>query len=66
MVISICSSINNEVVYPNPKKVIRRRYPVDTGATNRGFHGDLCITIAVGEVTPEAAKLIRGGRRSPS
>ncbi|QSJ16087.1 type I methionyl aminopeptidase [Nostoc sp. UHCC 0702] len=60
---SICSSINNEVVHgiPSPKKVIRTGdvLKVDTGAYYQGFHGDSCITIAVGEVTPNAAKLIR-------
>ncbi|MBD1890703.1 MULTISPECIES: type I methionyl aminopeptidase [unclassified Coleofasciculus] len=60
---SICSSINNEVVHgiPNAKKVIRTGdvLKVDTGAYFQGYHGDSCITIAVGEVTPEAAKLIR-------
>jgi methionyl aminopeptidase len=60
---SICSSINNEVVHgiPSTKKVIRAGdvLKVDTGAFYQGFHGDSCITIAVGEVTPEAAKLIR-------
>ncbi len=60
---SICSSINHEVVHgiPSPKKVIRAGdvLKVDTGAYQQGFHGDSCITIAVGEVTPEAAKLIR-------
>ncbi|WP_193196663.1 type I methionyl aminopeptidase [Nostoc sp. MG11] len=60
---SICSSINNEVVHgiPSAKKVIRTGdvLKVDTGAYYQGFHGDSCITIAVGEVTPEAAKLIR-------
>ncbi|KJH71424.1 type I methionyl aminopeptidase [Aliterella atlantica] len=60
---SICSSINNEVVHgiPSPKKVIRAGdvLKVDTGAYYQGFHGDSCITIAVGEVTPKAAKLIR-------
>ena len=60
---SICSSINNEVVHgiPSPKKVIRLGdvLKVDTGAFYQGFHGDSCITIAVGDVTPEAAKLIR-------
>jgi methionyl aminopeptidase len=60
---SICSSINNEVVHgiPNPKKVIRNGdvLKVDTGAFYQGFHGDSCITIGVGEVNPEAAKLIR-------
>jgi methionyl aminopeptidase len=60
---SICSSINNEVVHgiPNAKKVIRAGdvLKVDTGAYQQGFHGDSCITIAVGEVTPEAAKLMQ-------
>ncbi|MBE9041916.1 type I methionyl aminopeptidase [Oscillatoriales cyanobacterium LEGE 11467] len=60
---SICASINNEVVHgiPNRKKVICSGdvLKVDTGAFYQGFHGDSCITIAVEEVTPEAAKLIR-------
>ncbi|MCG6134391.1 MAG: type I methionyl aminopeptidase [Nostoc sp. LLA-1] len=65
---SICASINNEVVHgiPNPKKVIRTGdvLKVDTGAFYQGFHGDSCITIAVGEVTPDAAKLIRVAEES--
>ena len=60
---SICSSINNEVVHgiPNLKKVIRAGdvLKVDTGAYYQGVHGDSCITIAVGEVTTAAGKLIR-------
>jgi methionyl aminopeptidase len=60
---SICSSINNEAVHgiPSPKKVIRVGdvLKVDTGAYYQGFHGDSCISIAIGEVTEEAAKLIR-------
>jgi methionyl aminopeptidase len=60
---SICSSINNEVVHgiPSPKKVIRGGdvLKVDTGAYYQGFHGDSCITIAVGSVTTEAARLIK-------
>ncbi|MBO3464220.1 type I methionyl aminopeptidase [Aetokthonos hydrillicola Thurmond2011] len=60
---SICSSINNEVVHgiPSRKKVIRAGdvLKVDTGAYYQGFHGDSCITIAVGEVSTQAAKLIR-------
>ncbi|PSB18388.1 type I methionyl aminopeptidase [filamentous cyanobacterium CCP1] len=60
---SICSCINDEVVHgiPTAKKVIRRGdvLKVDTGAYFQGFHGDSCITIAVGEVKPEAAKLIQ-------
>lgn len=60
---SICSSINNEVVHgiPSRKKVIRTGdvLKVDTGAYQQGYHGDSCITIAVGEVTPAASNLIR-------
>ncbi|MGL6338733.1 MAG: type I methionyl aminopeptidase [Waterburya sp.] len=59
---SICASLNNEVVHgiPNPKKVIRRGdlLKVDTGAYCNGFHGDSCITVAVGKVSKDAAKLM--------
>jgi methionyl aminopeptidase len=60
---SICASINNEVVHgiPNPKKVIRNGdvLKVDTGAYFQGYHGDSCITIAVGDVSTKASQLIR-------
>ncbi len=60
---SLCTSLNNEVVHgiPNKKKVIRRGdiLKVDTGAFYEGFHGDSCITLMVGEVKPEAARLVR-------
>jgi len=59
---SICSCLNNEVVHgiPSRKKVIRAGdlLKVDTGAYYEGFHGDSCITIAVGNVKPNAAKLM--------
>ncbi|MEM9540205.1 MAG: type I methionyl aminopeptidase [Cyanobacteria bacterium P01_E01_bin.42] len=60
---SICACINNEVVHgiPNRKKVIRAGdlLKVDTGAYQEGYHGDSCITIAVGQVSPTARKLMR-------
>ena len=65
---SICVSLNNEVVHgiPSPKKVIRRGdvLKVDTGAYCDGFHGDSCITIAVGKVSKSAAKLIQVAEES--
>lgn len=65
---SICASLNNEVVHgiPSPKKVIRRGdvLKVDTGAYCEGFHGDSCITIAVGKVSKSAAKLIQVAEES--
>lgn len=60
---SICACINNEVVHgiPNPKKTIRSGdvLKIDTGAYFQGYHGDSCITIAVGKVSPKAQKLIQ-------
>jgi methionyl aminopeptidase len=65
---SICASINHEVVHgiPNPKKVIRAGdvLKVDTGAYYQGYHGDSCITIAVGKVSAQATKLMRAAEEA--
>lgn len=58
---SICASINHEVVHGIPKsnKIIRAGdlLKVDTGAHQRGYHADSCITIAVGQVSEQVLKL---------
>ena len=61
---SLCTSVNHEVVHgiPNRKKILRKGdvLKVDTGAFYQGFHGDSCLTIAVGgEVSAKATHLIR-------
>ena len=60
---SICVCLNHEVVHgiPSAKKIIRKGdlLKVDTGAYCDGFHGDSCITIAVGKVSKPAAKLMK-------
>ena len=60
---SICASINNEVVHgiPSRKRVIRDGdlLKVDTGACFEGFHGDSCVTIAVGTTSDAAQRLSR-------
>jgi len=59
---SICACINDEVVHGIPRKrhMIRRGdlLKVDTGAYFNGFHGDSCITIAVGDIAPAARQLM--------
>ncbi|PSR18105.1 type I methionyl aminopeptidase [filamentous cyanobacterium CCP3] len=59
---SICACINNQVVHgiPSKRQTIRRGdlLKVDTGAYYNGFHGDSCITIAVGEVSAQAKQLM--------
>ena len=60
---SICACLNHEVVHgiPSSKKVIRQGdiLKVDTGAYCDGFHGDSCITIAIGRVSRSAYKLTK-------
>ena len=65
---SICASINNEVVHgiPSNKRVIKAGdlLKVDTGAFFEGYHGDSCVTICVGDVSEEAARLSRVAQES--
>ena len=63
---SICSSINFEAVHgiPSHKKIIQSGdvLKVDLGACYKGYHGDSCITVPVGMVTPKASELIEVAR----
>jgi methionyl aminopeptidase len=65
---SACISINDEVIHgiPSKKRVIRAGdvVKIDVGAYYRGYHGDSARTIAVGEVSPTAQKLIEVTRES--
>ncbi len=59
---SICASINNEVVHGIPG--LRRLeegdiISIDVGVRLNGYHGDAAATFGVGEITPQAAKLIK-------
>jgi methionyl aminopeptidase len=63
---SICACINDEVVHGIPRRrhVVRPGdlLKVDTGAYFEGFHGDSCITIPVGSITPAAQKLMEAAQ----
>lgn len=60
---TLCISVNEEVVHgiPSPDKVIKEGDIVglDLGAIYDGFYGDSAVTVAVGEVKPEARRLIQ-------
>jgi len=59
---SICVSVNDEVVHGIPgDRVIAEGdvVSIDCGAILEGWHGDAAITVAVGEVGPEALELMR-------
>lgn len=59
---SICTSVNHEIVHgiPSGERVLRRGdvVSIDCGAIVDGWHGDAAVTVAVGEVEPEIARLL--------
>lgn len=65
---SFCLCINDEVVHgiPNKNKIIREGdlVKVDAGLIYKGYHSDAARTYAVGEVSPEAQKLVEVTRQS--
>lgn len=65
---SICVCLNNEVVHgiPSRRKQLRSGdlLKVDTGAYQGGFHGDSCVTIAIGSLAPPARELMAAAERA--
>jgi methionyl aminopeptidase len=58
---SLCVSINEEIVHGIPgDRVIKDGdiVSLDFGAKYNGFHGDSAVTVAVGNIKPEAKRLI--------
>jgi len=59
---SLCTSINQEIVHgiPSKKRVLREGnlVSVDVGVHFEGMHADSARTIAVGEIAPEAQRLL--------
>lgn len=64
---SICTSINEEVVHGIPSDRVLREgdiISVDCGAILNNYHGDAARTLAVGNISAEAKKLIEVTRES--
>ena len=64
---TICVSVNEEVVHGIPgERVIRDGdvVSIDAGVKLEGFYGDAAITIPVGTVSPQAARLIEVTQRA--
>jgi methionyl aminopeptidase len=64
---TVCISVNEELVHGIPgDRVIQEGdlVSIDLGATYKGFVGDSALTIGVGEITPEAQRLIDVTRES--
>ncbi len=65
---SICTSVNDEVVHgiPNKKRILQEGdiISLDAGLIYKGYHSDAARTHAVGQISPEAQKLIEVTRQS--
>ncbi len=65
---SICVSVNDEVVHgiPNKHRILKEGdiVSLDAGLIYKGFHSDAARTHAVGQISPEAQKLIDVTRQS--
>ncbi|QIB68447.1 type I methionyl aminopeptidase [Aminipila butyrica] len=65
---SACVSVNEEVVHgiPSKKRILKEGdiVSVDVGSTYKGYVSDAARTYAVGQISEEAAKLIRVTRES--
>ncbi|MCP4003784.1 MAG: type I methionyl aminopeptidase [bacterium] len=63
----LCTSLNEEIVHgiPGPRKVRDGDLlKLDFGVIFEGFHADAAITVPVGEISPEARRLLETTRRS--
>ncbi len=58
---SICVSVNEEVVHGIPGERVLEEGDIvslDVGAKFQGFHGDAAVTLGVGELSPQAQRLL--------
>ncbi|MFP5205436.1 MAG: type I methionyl aminopeptidase [Acidobacteriota bacterium] len=59
----LCTSVNDEVVHgiPSPKRVLKQGdiVSVDFGVVVDGYYGDSAITVPVGEIDADSARLLR-------
>ena len=64
---SVCVSVNDEIVHGIPGERVLKEGDIvslDFGVIYEGFQGDAAVTVAVGEVNPEAKRLMETTRDS--
>ncbi len=64
---SICASVNDEIVHGIPDNRVLKEGDIvslDFGVIYKGFQGDAAITVGVGQVSPEATRLMEVARTS--
>lgn len=64
---ALCTSINEEIVHAVPSDRILKEgdmLSLDLGILYRGFHTDMAITVSVGRIDLESARLIRVSKKA--
>ncbi len=64
---SICASVNDEIVHGIPDNRVLKEGDIvslDFGVIYKGFQGDAAVTVGVGQVSPEAIRLMEVARTS--
>ena len=64
---SLCVSINEQIVHGVPSEKILKEGDIvslDLGFFKNGFHSDMAITAPVGEIFPEANRLIKAAKKA--
>ena len=60
---TICTSVNEEIVHgiPSRRRCLREGdlVSIDCGAIVRGWHGDAAVTVGVGDISAEHARLLQ-------
>jgi methionyl aminopeptidase len=64
----LCTSVNDEIVHgmPSARRILRAGdiVSIDTGVQLDGYFGDSAITVAIGEISPQAKRLMEITRES--
>ncbi len=65
---TLCTSLDHEVVHgiPSPRRALRDGsiLSVDVGVKLEGFYADAAVSLPIGEVAPEASRLLRVTREA--
>src|ERR1700683_1934658 len=65
---TLCTSVNSEIVHgiPSPKRKLREGdiVSIDFGMEVNGYFADSAVTVPVGQIAPETAKLLEVTRES--
>ncbi len=60
---TLCASLNEEIVHgiPSPRRVLKDGdlLSLDLGLRREGYYADAAVTVGVGEVSPQAERLMR-------